>query len=118
VGNPVSWFEIMSKNSIALRDFYADLFGWKIEPFPGGTPYAVVETGAEGAIRGGLGDPDGQNRIVLYIEVDDPQAVLDRIVEAGGTVVTPVTEIPETVTFAHFADPQGNVLGLSKTLVA
>jgi predicted enzyme related to lactoylglutathione lyase len=115
VGNPVSWFEILSRNSTALRDFYASLFGWRIEPYPGEAPYAVVDTGSEGAIRGGLGDPDGPNRVLLYIEVDDPQEVLDQVVEAGGTVVTPVTEIPETVTFAHFADPEGNVLGLSKT---
>jgi hypothetical protein len=117
VGNPVSWFEIMSRHSVALRGFYADLFGWKMEPFPGDAPYAVVNTGADGAIRGGLGDPDGPNRVLLYIEVDDPQRVLDQVVAAGGTVITPVTEIPETVTFAHFADPEGNVLGLSKTAV-
>jgi predicted enzyme related to lactoylglutathione lyase len=28
--------------------------------------------------------------------------------------VVPVTEIPNMVTFAQFADPQGNVVGLVK----
>jgi predicted enzyme related to lactoylglutathione lyase len=49
---------------------------------------------------------------MLYIEVEDPQKHLDRIVAAGGTVVVPVTEIPGATTFAHFADPEGNVLGI------
>lgn len=48
----------------------------------------------------------------------DPHAVLHWIVEAGGTVVTPVTEIRETVTFAHLGDPNGNVLGPSKAPAA
>ena len=52
--------------------------------------------------------------MVFYIEVDDPQAYLDRIEQAGGKTVVPVTET-EMVTFAQFADPQGNVVGLVKS---
>jgi predicted enzyme related to lactoylglutathione lyase len=51
----------------------------------------------------------------FYTEVDDPQAYLDRIEQAGGRTVVPVTEIPDMVTFAQFADPQGNVVGLVKS---
>jgi hypothetical protein len=53
--------------------------------------------------------------VVFYVEVDDPQAYLDRIEKAGGTTVVPVTEVPGMVTFAQFADPQGNVIGLVKS---
>jgi predicted enzyme related to lactoylglutathione lyase len=52
---------------------------------------------------------------VFYIQVDDPQAYLDRIQQAGGKTVVPVTELPGLVTFAQFADPQGNVVGLLKS---
>ncbi|MBA2382953.1 MAG: VOC family protein [Chloroflexi bacterium] len=112
MGNPVTWFEINSHNSMALRDFYADLFGWQMEPYPEGPPYAIVDTGRAGAIGGGIGEADGPSRVLFYIEVDDPQAHLDRILQAGGTMVVPVTEIPGATTFAHFADPEGNVLGI------
>jgi uncharacterized protein len=114
MGNPVTWFEINSANSVALRDFYADLFGWRMEPYPGDPPYALVNTGSAGAIGGGIGEADGSSRALFYIEVDDPQVYLDRIVEAGGTMIVPVTEIPGATTFAHFADPEGNVLGIYK----
>jgi hypothetical protein len=43
---------------------------------------------------------------VFYIQVDDPQAYLDRIEQAGGKTVVPVTVIPGLVTFAQFADPK------------
>jgi predicted enzyme related to lactoylglutathione lyase len=72
----------------------------------------MVETGGEGGIAGGIGESEGPGRAMLYIEVEDPQQHLDRIVAAGGTVVVPVTEIPGATTFAHFADPEGNVLGI------
>jgi uncharacterized protein len=111
---PVTWFEIISRNSVALGDFYAKTFGWKLEPFPGESPYSVVETGGDNAIRGGIGEADGPNRIIVYIEVDDPQAYLDRVEKGGGKVVVPVTTIPEVVTYAHFADPEGNVVGIVK----
>jgi predicted enzyme related to lactoylglutathione lyase len=62
MGNPVTWFEINSPDSVALRDFYADLFGWQVQPFPGDPPYALVDTGSEGAIGGGIGDTDGPSR--------------------------------------------------------
>lgn len=112
MGNPVTWFEINSLNSVALRAFYTDLFGWKMEPYPEGPPYAMVDTGSSGGIAGGIGEADGPGRAIFYIEVDDPQAHLDRIVQAGGTMVAPVTEIPGATTFAHFADPEGNVVGI------
>jgi uncharacterized protein len=114
MGTPVTWFEILSRNSVGLGDFYAKLFGWKLEPFPGDTPYSVVETGGDNPIRGGIGEADGANRIIVYVEVDDPAAYLNRIERAGGKTVVPVTTIPEVVTYAHFADPEGNVMGLVK----
>jgi predicted enzyme related to lactoylglutathione lyase len=77
------------------------------------TPW--LTRGAEGGIGGGIGDAQGPNQVVFYIEVDDPQAYLDRVENAGGTTVVPVTEIPDMVTFAQFADPQGNVIGLTKS---
>jgi len=76
MGNPVTWFEINSVNSVALRDFYADLFGWQMQSYPGDPPYALVDTGPEGAIGGGIGEADGPSRVLFYIEVDDPQAYL------------------------------------------
>jgi uncharacterized protein len=113
MGAPVTWFEISSSDAKAARAFYADLFGWNLQVLEEAN-YALVDTGVQGAIGGGIGQAQGPNQVVFYIQVDDPQAYLDRIQQAGGKTVVPVTEIPGMVTFAQFADPQGNVVGLLK----
>jgi predicted enzyme related to lactoylglutathione lyase len=114
MGAPVTWFEISTSDAKAARAFYAELFGWKLQVLQEAN-YALVDTGVEGAIGGGIGQAQGPNQVVFYIQVDDPQAYLDRIQQAGGKTVVPVTEIPGMVTFAQFADPQGNVVGLLKS---
>jgi uncharacterized protein len=111
---PVTWFEITNSDAKAAQAFYAKLFGWNLQVLEEAN-YALVDTGVESAIGGGIGQAQGPNQVVFYIEVDDPQAYLDRIEQAGGTTVVPVTVIPGLVTFAQFADPQGNVVGLLKS---
>lgn len=114
MGAPVTWFEVNSSDAQAVREFYAELFGWKLQVLEEAN-YALVDTGVEGAIGGGIGEAQGPNQVIFYIQVDDPQAYLDRIEQAGGRTVVPVTEIPNMVTFAQFSDPQGNVVGLVKS---
>jgi predicted enzyme related to lactoylglutathione lyase len=111
---PVTWFEITNSDAKAAQAFYAKLFGWNLQVLEEAN-YALVDTGVESAIGGGIGQAQGPNQVVFYIEVDDPQAYPDRIEQAGGTTVVPVTEVPGLVTFAQFADPQGNVVGLLKS---
>jgi predicted enzyme related to lactoylglutathione lyase len=111
VGAPVKWFEIATSGSEEVGAFYSNVFGWKLQPLEGG--YTLVETGGDGGIPGGIGGAEGPNQVTFYLEVDDLQAYLDRVEQAGGKVVVPVTELP-MVTFAQFADPQGNVVGLMK----
>lgn len=54
------------------------------------------------------------NQVTIYVEVDDPQAYLDKITQKGGKVVHGVEVIPNMVTFALFSDPAGNIMGLVK----
>lgn len=114
MGAPVTWFEISTSEAKAVREFYAELFGWNLQVLEEAN-YALVNTGGKDTIGGGIGEAQGPNQVIFYIEVDDPQAQLDRIEKAGGKTVVPVTEVPDLVTFAQFADPQGNVVGLVKS---
>ena len=113
MGAPVTWFEINTKDPTSAREFYGQIFNWKLDTVPD-MDYALVQTGTGTGIGGGIAAA-GENQVVFYIEVDDPQAYLDRIEKAGGRTVVPVTEVPGMVTFAQFADPQGNVVGLVKS---
>lgn len=50
----------------------------------------------------------------FYVQVDDLDAYLKKAESLGGRTVVPPTEIPNMVTFAMFADPDGNAVGLIK----
>jgi hypothetical protein len=102
----------VNRSKAALGAFYAEAFGWTINPLPD-TDYALVETG--GGLPGGIGSMGAEApRVTIYVETDDLDAALAKVEAAGGKVVVPVTEIPDMVTFAHVADPAGTIVGLVK----
>ena len=114
MSNPVVHFEIMGNQTAKLASFYSALFGWKVDT---NNPmnYGLVDTGGGAGIPGGIGDePDGSNRVTVYVQVDDLQKYLDDAVSQGATVRMPPTEIPGAVTMAMFSDPAGNVIGMIK----
>ena len=113
MGQPVVHFEILGKDPKKLQGFYGDLFGWHIDA-SNPMNYGIVDTHGEGGIGGGIGPAEGQNQVTFYVQVDDPQAYLNEIEAAGGQTIMPVTVIPDMVTLAMFADPEGNVIGLVK----
>ena len=113
MANPVTWFEITGKDGKKLQDFYSGVFGWKINA-SNPMNYGMVDNAGEG-IGGGISGGDGsRNQVTFYVEVDDPQAYLNKIEAKGGKTVVPVTEVPGMVIFAQFADPEGNVVGITK----
>ena len=110
--NPVVHFELFAKDAHALGTFYAELFGWSLQPLAE-IDYVLVDTGAGAGINGGiLTESHGWRQPMFYLRVDDLQAALDRVEHAGGaTTLPPITEV---VSFAQFTDPDGNVVGLVK----
>ncbi len=115
MGNPITWFDLISTNSEQTSKFYSEVFGWHVDHFPD-MGYHIFDTHAGSGIPGGTGDTrEGQTPVAIpYIENPDIDALLAKAVKAGATVLMPVTEIPEMVTFAHVQDPFGNVIGLVK----
>jgi predicted enzyme related to lactoylglutathione lyase len=112
--NPVTHFEVMANpgGKTALRDFYASTFGWEYQVAPE-MDYAMVNW-AEGerGIGGAVDEAEDSAHVMIYVEVDDPAAYLERVKANGGEVVTDVMTIPGMVTFATFRDPAGNLMGL------
>ena len=56
--------------------------------------------------------PSGDAGVLVYIRVDDVDASLEAITEAGGEIVLPRTDEGEGLAYATFRDPAGNVLGV------
>jgi hypothetical protein len=120
MGAPVVHFEIISRNAEQLQKFFSELFDWEIDtnnPFG----YGLIDPKNERGIPGGIGgpppdNPDYQGHVTFYVMVDEPQKYLDRAEQLGAKTLMPPTELPGAgVTLAMFADPEGHVIGLTKS---
>ena len=110
---PVVHFEIASTDPAGTKKFVGDMFGWKLEDIPGPFEYSMVDTGAEGAIRGGVGAaPGGDGHTTFYVQVDEVQAALDRASELGGGVVMGPQEIPGGSKIGLITTPAGQLVGV------
>jgi predicted enzyme related to lactoylglutathione lyase len=118
LGRPVVHLEIIGKDPAKLRKFYAELFDWKFGDVMGPEMghYSLVQPDSSG-IGVGVGSEMGGsgNRTTAYVEVPDLKATLDQAAAMGGKILMEPMEIPGVVTMAMFADPEGNVIGLTKT---
>lgn len=106
-----SWFELMTTDVEAAKDFYANLFGWDTEDMTmGGMNYTVVKVGDEG--MGGIMKVPPQAEGVppnwgIYVTVDDVDATAAKAEEIGGKIMVPPTDIPTVGRFCVLQDPQG-----------
>jgi uncharacterized protein len=111
--NSVVHVEILGADAPRLQKFYGDLFGWSATLNPIGYGYVVVAPTAPAMLTGGIGPgPQRQPLVTFYVKVADPAVTLKRAQELGGRIVMPPTDVPGGITFARFADPEGNVIGL------
>ena len=110
MGQPVVHFEIGCKDRAKTEEFLRNLFGWQIQQMG---PASIIDTASRAGIPGhitSLGHEPHQYTI-FYVQVDDVQASLDKAAALGGKMLVPPVKIP-TGTFAWFADPEGNTIGL------
>ena len=107
----VHW-EIMGPDGDAMKAFYGDLFDWEFQSTDNFPDYHMTGEGVGVGGAVGKGSDEMPNYVAIYLEVDDIDTHLARIEAAGGKTVMPRTVIPDTVTFAMFADPAGNMVGL------
>jgi predicted enzyme related to lactoylglutathione lyase len=99
-GTPV-WVELVSPNSDASADFYADLFGWEISEVDPSTGYRTCSSGGmvvcgirplPGA-PGTLGEP-WPSSWITYLSTDDVTQTTHRSEAAGGKVVMELSHAP------------------------
>jgi hypothetical protein len=106
--NPICHFEIGCRDAAETSDFFRKLFDWQMQEMG---PATMIQT--EGAIGGhitALGH-EPYRYTIFYVGVDNVQAYLEKATQLGGKMLVPPIAIP-TGTFAWFADPEGNTIGL------
>ncbi|HEX4720585.1 MAG TPA: VOC family protein [Thermoleophilaceae bacterium] len=111
MSSPLIHFEVAGTDPGKLQSFFGDLFGWQIDN-NNQMNYGMVNL--SGDVGGGIGPaPEGQpGHAMFYVGVEDVEAALQKAESLGGSRVFGPMEVPEGPTIAHFADPEGNVVGL------
>jgi predicted enzyme related to lactoylglutathione lyase len=121
VDHTIVHFEIPAKNVETLKDFYAKLFGWKIQKYPGPMDYWTIETvpvdqkmtPTRPGVNGGLFKKEKpENKPVNYISVESIDKYLDKVKALGGTILQDKQEVPSVGWVAIALDPEGNQIAL------
>jgi uncharacterized protein len=110
----IVWFGIPADDPERAKTFYSNLFGWKINPFPGSDDYWYIDTG------GTDGTPDGALRrredpeepVINYVSVKSVAEFSKKIEELAGKICVPKTAVPQTGYFAVCQDTEGNSFGI------
>ena len=114
-------FEIHASDPARAQAFYTAVFDWQFQQW-GDIPYWVVITGKddEPGINGGLlprrgpaPAPDAPvHGYPLTIGVEDIDATIATIEEAGGTVALAKEAMPGVGLLAYYKDTEGNIFGV------
>ena len=114
------WFDLVTDDPAALRQFYGAVFGWQFRTV--GKPpasYALIENAGDNI--GGMfyhvrpAGASSSARWLSLISVPDPAASVRYVEQHGGTVIAPLATIAGRGTHALFRDPQGAVFGVLKS---
>lgn len=117
--SPIDWFEIPVRDIDRAQKFYEFLLAAPLRRESiGGKALAVFgggEGGAGGCLMAGPGvpAPSADGTLVYLNAAPSLDAVLARVADAGGRIVTPKVQLPGDMgCFAHVADSEGNRVGL------
>jgi predicted enzyme related to lactoylglutathione lyase len=108
----ICYLEIPANKAEDAAAFYSNIFGWKVRQRGDGN-LAFDDSGSVSGTWVKEADRTPEERVRVYIMVDNIAESLKQIQAAGGTVLTPRKDIgPSMGAFAAFADPVGNEFGL------
>lgn len=121
---PVVHFEIHAADPDRARAFYRDVFGWVDNDVPGmDQAYWLLATGSDEGINGGMmvrrgpspKEGSAVNAFVCTIQVDDLDATLATVTEAGGSIALPPFEVAGVGRVFYGKDPEGNLFGVMES---
>jgi|HubBroStandDraft_6_1064221.scaffolds.fasta_scaffold81755_1 predicted enzyme related to lactoylglutathione lyase len=113
-----NWHELMTTDPTAAVRFYAEVLGWSVQEVDMGPMgvYRLLKSAGKD-VGGCMAAPPGMPSAWLtYVGSDDVDATAKKIVEHGGKILHPATDVPGMVRFAIATDPQGAAIGVLKGL--
>jgi uncharacterized protein len=105
----VHW-EVQARDPGKQQQFFATLFGWKVDA-NNPMSYGMVSGSGKDTIGGGIGGTQDTARVTVYVQVPDINASLQKAQELGAQTVMPRTDIGMII-MGQFKDPEGNIIGL------
>lgn len=113
----ITWFEIPADNPERAKAFYSNLFGWKINPFPGNGDYWHIDTGgADASPDGGMmARKDPRQAITNYILVESVDKAVAKVKKLGGKICMPKSAVPGMGFFAICMDTEKNTFAVWET---
>ena len=118
MANAADWFEIPVRDLARAKAFYTRVLGIEmIEMEMGPAKMAMFPpdpsaTGSGGTLIEGEDYTPSKDGSLVYLAVDDIDAALGRVKQAGGKVLVPKMNIGEHGNIAHFEDSEGNRVAL------
>lgn len=112
------WYEIPVTDLAKAQSFYETMLGIKMiyqdgEDLPNPMVWFTEPStpGSFGHLYPGKPATDGDGPTVHMLTTDPLEQVMERVTEAGGTVLSPIIAIPAG-RFVYITDPDGNSIGL------
>lgn len=112
------WYELVTTDVAAATAFYTRVMGWGAwDASAPGRPYILFGDG-KSAISALTPLPDDAKRMgvqptwIGYVDVDDVDAASERVVQLGGVLHIPPTDVAGVSRFSVFSDPQSARLAL------
>lgn len=115
-------FEVPADDVERSRKFYSDLFGWKMEKWPGmesGMEYWTINTtdneGGKAVGGGMMKRQNPQQGITNFIDVTSVDEYSAKVQSLGGKIVAPKQAVPTMGFFAVCLDTENNTFGIWET---
>ena len=115
-------FEVPADDVERSRKFYSDLFGWKMERWPGmesGMEYWIINTtdneGGKAVGGGMMKRQNPQQGITNFIDVTSVDEYSAKVQSLGGKIVAPKQAVPTMGFFAVCLDTENNTFGIWET---
>lgn len=101
--------EFPTANAKRSAQFFEAAFGWRFESY--GNSYTDVQLDGGSSLGFQADATEAPSTPLAVVEVDDLEASLNDVIEAGGEVTVEPFDFPGGRRF-HFREPGGNVLAV------
>jgi uncharacterized protein len=107
----ICWQELATKDLTAAKEFYREMFGWKLEQSKV-APMEYTEIHFKDRAVGGMleiderfGDPPPPSHWTTYMAVDNADETVAKIKENGGSIKQEPFDVPGVGRMAFGSDP-------------